>query len=122
MRAKNLQLPEDDRRDLQERLTGCRSCADMTLAQLKKVADELRRAELRRNPRPVDATRPHDSRPGMRARALALARGIGVGERYLDAIAERQSGTAFADADPQQLRGVIAALYRHAKRRGHDVA
>ena len=122
-RAKKLQISKEDRGDLQERLTGHRSCSDMTLPQLRKVADDLRLAELRLHPRPVDASRPEDSRPGMRKRARALAGELGVhNDAYLDAIARRQSGVSFADADPQQLRGVIAALYRQAKRKGHDVA
>lgn len=117
-RAKALRMSKEDRRELQERLTGHRSCSDMALAQLKRVAEDLRLAELRLRPRPVDATRPDDARPGMRAKARALAREIGVdGDAYLDAIANRQSGVDFADADPQQLRGVIAALYRQGKRR-----
>ena len=120
IRAKQLQISAEDRGNLQERLTGRRSCADMTLPQLRKVADDLRLAELHLHPRPVDATRPEDARPGMRERARALAREIGVhNDAYLDAIAQRQSNVAFADADPQQLRGVIAALYRHAKRKRH---
>ncbi len=117
IRAKALGMREDDRRDMQERLTGRRSCADMTTAQLRRVADELRLAERRLRPGPVDATRPRDSREPMRRRALALAESFGAGERYLDAIARRQSGVAFRDADPQQLRGVIAAVWRQAKRR-----
>ena len=118
-RAKALSMSEEDRRELQERLTGRRSCSDMTLKQLQRVAEDLRLAELRLRPRPVDATRPDDSRPGMRERARAIARQIGVdNDAYLDAIAERQSGVSFAEADPQQLRGVIAALYNQAKRKG----
>ena len=123
LRAKALQISDEARRDLQERLTRHRSCRDMTLPQLRKVADDLKLAELRLHPRPVDASRPQDSREGMRRRARALARQIGADhDAYLDAIAQRQSGTSFADADPQQLRGVIAALYRQAKRKGYDVA
>ena len=122
-RAKSIQLSDDDRRELQERLTGHRSCSDMTPQQLRKVADDLRLAELRLHPRPIDATRPDDARPGMRERARNLARDMGIhGDAYLDGICRRQSGVDFADADPQQLRGVIAALYRYAKRKGHDVA
>ena len=121
-RAKKVRISDEARADLQERLTGRRSCSDMTLPQLRKVADDLRLAELRLHPRPVDATRPEDARPKMRAKARALARELGAGDAYLDAIARRQAGVLFADADPQQLRGVIAALYRHAKRKGHDVA
>ena len=117
-RAKAVGIPEDDRRDLQARLTGRRSCADMTLPQLRRVAEDLRLAELRLRPRPVDAGRAPDAREGMRRRARALARNLGVaGDAYLDAITRRQSGVAFGDADPQQLRGVIAALYRQGKRR-----
>lgn len=115
-RARAVGMATDDRRDLQARLTGRRSCADMTLPQLRRVAEDLRLAELRLRPRPVDATRAPSGREGMRRRARALARDVGVGDAYLDAIAQRQSGVSFAGADPQQLRGVIAALYRHRKR------
>ena len=122
VRAKQLGLDDEVRGDLQERLTGERSCADMTTAQLRKVADELKLADLRLHPRPVDATRPRDSRGPMRERALALARSFGAGERYCDAIARRQSGVSLHDANPRQLRAVIAAVYRRAKKLGHDVA
>lgn len=117
VRAKAVGMSADVRRELQERLTGRRSCADMTLPQLRRVAEDLRLAELRLRPRPVDATRAPDAREGMRRRARALARALGVhGDAYLDAIAQRQSNTSFHDANPQQLKGVIAALYRQGKR------
>ena len=117
VRAKKLGLDEDTRRDIQRRVAGKTSCRDMTVPELRRVADELKRTGERAKPRPFDATRPIERLDGMRNRARALAAEFGAGDRYLDAIARRQSGTPFVDAGPQQLRGVIAAVYRQAKRR-----
>lgn len=114
-RAKNLGLREDERRDVQRRVTGKASCRDMTLRELGAVADDLRRTG--RPAGPVDAGRPAERLEGMRRRARALAAEFGAGEAYLDAVARRQSGgTAFADLGADGLRGVVAAMWKRAKR------
>ena len=118
--ATRVGLDEDARRDLQARLTGHRSCQAMTLADLRRVADAIRRGAGRPGPR--DVSRPVDNLPGMRRRALALAASFGAGAAYLDAIAQRQAQVAFADATAEQLRGVIAAVYRQTQRRSAEPA
>ena len=115
IRAKQLGLDEDTRRDVQLRITGKASCRDMTIRELRAVADDMRSAERRTGP--FDAFRPVEKIDGMRRRARQLAAEFGAGDRYLDAIAQRQSGVAFTQASPDQLRGVIAAVWRQAKRR-----
>ena len=115
VRAKQLGLDEDTRRDIQLRVTGKASCRDMNLRELRAVADDMRSAE--RRPGPIDAFRPIERTDGMRRRARQLAAEFGAGDRYLDAIARRQSGMGFAEAGPEQLRGVIAAVWRQAKRK-----
>ena len=115
VRAKQLGLDDETRRDVQLRVTGKASCRDMTLRELRAVADDMRSAERRAGP--VDAFRPIEKIDGMRRRARQLAAEFGAGDRYLDAIAQRQSGVAFTEASPDQLRGVIAAVWRQAKRR-----
>lgn len=117
VRGKALGLDEDTRRDIQRRVTGKTSCRDMSVHELRAVADELRQAEQGARLRPFDATRPIERLDGMRNRARALAAELGAGDRYLDAIARRQSGMGFAEAGPEQLRGVIAAVWRQAKRK-----
>ena len=115
VRAKRLGLDEDTRRALQERVAGKRSCADMSIGELRAVADELRQADQRVGP--VDATRPADSAARMRGRVRELAAELGVGDAYVDAIARRQAGVPLARASAGQLRGVIAALWRQVQRR-----
>ena len=113
--ATRTNLEEDARRDLQQRLTGHRSCCEMSLAELRRVANAIRRG--RGRPGPRDVSRPVDNLAGMRRRAVALAASFGAGPAYLDAITRRQAGVAFEGATAAQLRGVIAAVYRQAQRR-----
>ena len=119
-RARELRMPDADRAELQAALTGHASCRDMTVRELGQVADALqkRQSAPRAGPRPVDASRPVERIAGMRARARQLAAQLGAGDAYLDTIARRQAGVGFEDAGPGQLRGVIAAVYRHAQRKG----
>ena len=48
--ARRAGLTDDDRVALQVRLTGCRSCSDMTIEQLRRVAGDLRTAAARLAP------------------------------------------------------------------------
>ena len=117
IRAQALRLDEDTRRALQQRVGGHASCADMTVRQLRAVADELARAESRVGaPGLVDTTRPTERLDGMRRHARQLAADLGAGQAYLDAIAQQQSGVTLAEATAEQLRGVIGALWRHQQR------
>ena len=77
--ATRVNLDEAARRDLQEHLTGQRSCRAMSLAELRRVADAIRRGTGRPGPR--DVSRPVDDRAGMRRRALALAASFGAATR-----------------------------------------
>ena len=114
IRAAGLGLDEDTRRALQQRVGGHASCADMTMRQLRAVADELSRAVDRIGaPGLVDTNRPTERLDGMRRRARQIAAELGAGERYLDAIAQQQSGVTLAEATAEQIRGVIGALWRH---------
>lgn len=115
VRAEQLGLDEDTRRDIQRRVAGKPSCRDMTLRELGRVADELR--ALGRGSGPIDASRPVERTEGMRRRARALAAELEAGDAYLDAICRRQSGVPFGEAGPAELRGVIAAVWRQNKRR-----
>ena len=123
IRAKELGMHDDVRAELQARLTGHASCRDMTVRELGVVADALQQRPTGQpaGPRPVDATRPVERLDGMRRRALALAAQLGAGEPYVDAICRRQAGVAFGTASAAQLRGVIAAVYRHVQRRRRAV-
>lgn len=115
--AKRLGVGDDERVELQHRLTGCRSCRDMTLPQLRLVA-----AAIRRRRRPVGVPAPAADLAGMRRRARELAERVGAGAAYIDAICRRQSGVAFDAAGPRELRAVIAAVYRHGRRRGQPAS
>ena len=118
IRAKALGLDEDSRRALQQRVAGHASCADMTMRQLRAVANELARGVDRLGaPGLVDTNQPTERLDGMRRRARQLAADLGAGESYLDAIAQQQSGVTLAEATAEQIRAVIGALWRHQQRR-----
>lgn len=106
-------IDDETRVELQLRLTGRRSCRDMTLPQLRLVA-----AAIRRRRRPVGVPAAAADLAGMRRRARELAARFGAGAAYLDAICRRQSGVAFDGAGAADLRAVIAAVYRHGRRHG----
>ena len=83
------------------------------MAQLGTVA----RALGSYRPPLVDASRPVEQVAAMRRRARALAHQVGAGDRYLNAIAQRQSGVDFQRANAEQLKAVIAAIYHYVRRR-----
>lgn len=113
-RAKTLGLDEDTRRALQRRCGGHASCRDMDVRGLHRTLDELNRL-----PGAVAGRvgPPEDRLEGMRRKCLAIAHDFGAGANYVDAIARRQAGKPIAAMDADGLKGVIAALYRHRKRR-----
>ena len=74
-RAKELGLDDDARRALQRRVTGKESCADMSVAELRRVAAAMKRgAEGRRPDR--DTRKDWTGRPGRRDRAAREARSV----------------------------------------------
>lgn len=113
--AKRLGLDEDARRALQVRCGGHASCRDMDVPGLHRTLDGLRRL-------PAGTAGyvgpPADRLEAMRRKCLAIAHDCGAGARYVDAIARRQAGKPLDAMDAGELQGVIAALYRHRKRRG----
>lgn len=113
--AKTLGLDEDSRRALQTRCGGHPSCRDMDVPGLHRTLDALMRL-------PAGTAGyvgpPADRLDGMRRKCLAIARDFGAGAQYVDAIARRQAGKSLDAMDAGELRGVVAALYRHRKRRG----
>ena len=112
-RAKELELDEDTRRAIQARCGGHASCSDMTVAELHRTLDELKRL-----PGAVAGRvgPPRDNLEGMRRKCLAIAHDFGAGAKYVDAIAMRQAGKGIDAMDAGELKGVIAALYRYRKR------
>lgn len=113
--AKTLGLDEETRRALQMRCGGHASCRDMDVAGLHRTLDALHGL-----PGAVAGRvgPPTDRIEGMRRKCLAIAHDFGAGANYVDAIARRQAGKPIAAMDAGELKGVIAALYRHRKRRG----
>lgn len=132
--AKELGLEDDLRRDLLERVTGHRSSADCTDAQLRAVLDEYRRRgwspgnkqghKQTYSPRPgrPAAARPASNPIARKARALWLSLWqLGVvrdpSEAALEAFGKRQLGVdRLAWADQSQGYRLIEALKAMAKR------
>ena len=112
--AATLGLDEGTRRAVQARVGGAASCRDMDVAGLHRVLDELKRF-----PGAVAGCvgPPRDNLEGMRRKCLAIAGDIGAGRAYVDAIAKRQAGKPIDAMDADELKGVIAALYRYRKTR-----
>ena len=117
--AATLGLDEDTRRAIQTRCGGHASCRDMDVRGLHRTLDELKGL-----PGAVAGRvgPPEDRLDGMRRKCLAVAHDFGAGAAYVDAIARRQAGKPISEMDAGELKGVIAALYRHRSRRGHAAA
>jgi len=126
--AKELGLDEATRRDVLERVTGARSSADCSDAQLDTVLAEFRRLgwKPRTGMAPVSkgARRPADSPVAKKARALWLSlHQLGVvrdrSEKALEAFGKRQLGVERLQwADPSQGYRLIEALKAMAERNG----
>lgn len=113
--AQRIGLDEETRRAMQERVAGRRSCQGMTIAELGRVLDAVRRAG-RGRPALDAVAPPRDDLAGMRHKALALAAEMGYGARYVDGIAQRQRGRPLDALDAEGVRGVIGALHTHRRR------
>lgn len=130
--AKDLRLQDDTRRDLLERITGHRSSADCTDAQLVKVLDEYRRlgwapsnAPRTAPAAPSKATRkPATSPMAKKARAMWISlHQLGAvrdpSEKALEAFGKRQLGVDRLQwADEGQAFRLIEALKAIAERHG----
>ncbi len=131
--AKDLRLDDETRRDLMERITGHRSAADCSDAELVKVLDEYRRqgwAPQAARPRmgtapvPKSGRRPANHPVANKARALWISlHQLGVvrqpTEKALEAFAKRQLGVdALQWADQSQGFRLIEALKAMAERAG----
>lgn len=137
--AQDLALTEDTRRELMHRVTGFRSSADCTEAQLVAVLDEYRR--LGWTPKVQAAGRrrrgaaPAAARPGRRPANTPIAKKcramwislhqLGVvqdaSEMALEAFAKRQLGVeALQWADPGQAFRLVEGLKAMANRAGWD--
>ena len=112
--ARRIGMADDARAQLQLATVGARSCSDMTVAQLSRVMDAVRAAG---GPPPA----PVGSARAMRGRALAIARRIGRGEAWLGGIARRQWDKPLDDLTATEMRAVVAAAHRQARREGIDV-
>lgn len=118
--AKRLGLDEDTRRALQQQMTGCPSCADMTLAQLRTLVAELNRRGARLTPkRPAG---PSPDRAPLVRKVEAMARSGGYPHpEYALGISRRMWGAAAPGRiewhTPKQLRALVAALTYDRRRR-----
>jgi phage gp16-like protein len=105
--ARRLGLDEETRRAMQARITGHRSCAEMTEQDLERVLDHLRRAGFRRR-RPAPA---EDRAPLVRkVYALLGDRPVAYAEGILRHMYGKHAPHRLEWANPSQLRKVVAAL------------
>lgn len=135
--AKELRLDEDTRRDLLERVTGCRSSSNCTDAQLVAVIDEYRRQGWKPSvmgkpagngakpaPFPKDTRKPASSPVAKKARAIWISlHQLGVvrdpSDRALEAFGKRQLGVDRLQwADEGTAFRLIEALKAMAERAG----
>ncbi len=109
--AREMGLSEETRRDVMERMTGLRSAADMTAAQIRAVLDEFRRLGW-------SAGRRRISRRADVRKIFGLWKGLGEagalrtsGSAACRAWVRRQSGVDDPDwLTPEQARACIEAL------------
>jgi phage gp16-like protein len=116
--AKGAGLDDDAYRDLLQRLTGMRSAKDLDEGGRAKVLDHLSR--LSGQQPGYQGKRPHNLRakPELAKIEAFLAEAKRPWE-YANAMAKHMYGVDEARwCSPDQLRGLIAALFRDAKR--HD--
>ena len=117
--AKQLNLDEDTRRDLIERMTGCRSAGDLDDAGRAAVLQELRRLGAGGGPgRHRGKPRNMDARP-MLTRIEQLLATMGLPWSYADKLAQhmyRVERCSWLKTNAR-FQGVIAALDAERKRR-----
>lgn len=120
--AKQLGMDEDTRRALIERISQGRTRSSADLDQEERAA-LLRELDPRRLPTPAGTAPRTLSARGMLRKLAALLGEGGKPWSYAEAILRRQRGIRdsrvrcpLEQATDQELRGVIAALYRQQKR------
>jgi hypothetical protein len=110
-------LDNDARRDMVRQLTGCKSMADCTLAQLGDILDHLNRGKQgyagRKRVTPSEDRAPLLSKIDALLAELRRVTGEVHTLKYADAIAKRNGWAECVDfADPRALRNIVAALNR----------
>lgn len=106
--AKKNGITDDDRRAIQQRVTGRTSCANMSVAELGLVLDDLNRGA---KPRLVLINSRADSSINkMRGKITAQCNALGVQFSYADGIARHMFKLQVSKCDNKQLRAIIAAL------------
>ena len=110
-------LDNDARRDMVRQLTGCKSRADCTLAQLGDILDHLNRGKQgyagRKRVTPSEDRAPLLSKIDALLAELHRVTGEVHTLKYADAIAKRNGWAECVDfADPRALRNIVAALNR----------
>lgn len=119
---KELALDEDTYRSMLEQLTGQRSAGDLDERQRARVLDHLAGLQQRpaRPARPHAGTRPSNMKQAPELRRIEAF--LAEAQRpwsYADGIAKHMFGVDRVQwCSGEQLRAVIAALYRDAKRHG----
>ncbi len=117
--AKRLGLDHEEYCGLLDRVTGRRSCADLSLPELGRVIEEMEGLGAFGDERP----RPRGSEITERqvAKIVALLDEAGRPIEYAQSILRRQTKhphpVPLTWATPEQLRGVIAALMKDQQRR-----
>lgn len=115
--VKQIGMADDSYRALLQRLTGQTSAAGLTHRQRRDVLLELQRLGAKggyAESRP----RPSSERSPLMGKIMALLGELGFPLAYADAIAKRQHHVERCEwCTPEQLRGVVAALWHQVKRR-----
>lgn len=115
---RDLGLDDETYRALLEQVAGQRSAAELDAAGRRAVLDHLTNL-LKRSGRPTYRRRPTNMRhKPMLTKIEAYLAEAGRPWSYADAIAKRQCGVERVQwCTDEQLRAIIAALYRDAQRR-----
>lgn len=115
--AKQIGLNEDDYRALLQRLTGQTSAAGLTHRQRRDVLLDLQRLGAKGGSA-ESRPRPSQERSPLLSKVQGLLGELGFPLAYADAIAKRQCQVERCEwCTPEQLRGVVAALWHQVKRR-----
>lgn len=120
--AKQIGMAEDSYRALLQRLTGQTSAAGLTHRQRRDVLLELQRLGAKGGTT-ESRPRPSRERSPLMEKIMGLLDELGFPLAYADAILKRQCQVDRCEwGTPEQLRGVVAALWHQAKRRQAVVA
>ena len=107
--AKSRGISEPARRELQMRVAGADSCAKMSLDELGRVLDAIKRSGSPTRIVLVNS-RADSSTPKLHAKIKAQCRALGVSDGYAGGIARQMFGSTVEALNPTQLRAVITAL------------